>query len=221
MPPRKSAVATWRELATSAVDLLTPIVNHLKEVESRIGEHSKLVSILEAKIEMLNHVQDQYHALFLTDPDRIEPFIDQYDVILEVADSDYPDLDPDDLLGTEAFNEDLAKKGERLDYLRAQVLGKHPNESSFDRYHTATAALEEIKRCAERSGFETLVVGSFKKRHLGERLRLRKKHYKWLRTSEGRAYLRHQAIRRKMHRRKDPVRSKIGRKVAQVYKTGG
>ena len=208
-----------KELADTAVELLTSIRDHLEDlfVRSDLSD-VKLIATLNAKINLLSRTSGRYQTLFLTEPGRIEPFVDQYDVTLAVIDDDQPDWSEEEIYGTKEFREHLVELGEHLDYMRALVLDLPPDESHYREFRSTDTVLASIQQSALRYGF-TVVTG-FEKRSLAERMRRRKHHIRWLRTPAGRAYIHKKVLRLKRHLRKDPKRVKIGKKVATVYKHG-
>jgi hypothetical protein len=208
-----------KELADTAVELLSSIRNHLEDLFVRSDLNDiKLIATLNAKINLLSRTSGRNQILFLTEPDRIEPYVDQYDVTLMVIDDDNPDWSEEEIYGTRDFREHLVELGEHLDYMRTLVLDLPPDESHYRQFRSTDTVLASIQRNALRYGF-TVVMG-FEKRSLAERLRQRKHHIRWLRTPAGRAYIHKKALRLKRHLRKDPKRVKIGRKVSTVYKHG-
>lgn len=82
-------------------------------------------------------------------------------------------------------------------------------------------SLDLVALCEEldKRGIDStsVVVTSMSKRSLGERIIARRRRHKWLRTPEGKAYLRQLARRRHSHHVVDRERSRTARQAARLY----
>lgn len=79
--------------------------------------------------------------------------------------------------------------------------------------------LVELSDELERRGIDSssVVVTSMSKRSLGERIIARRRRHKWLRTPEGKVYLRALLRRRHTHQVLDRERSRTARQAARLY----
>lgn len=81
--------------------------------------------------------------------------------------------------------------------------------------------LDLVALCEEldKRGIDSssVVVTSMSKRSLGERIIARRRRHKWLRTAEGKAYLRELLRRRHRHHQIDRERSRTARQAARLY----
>lgn len=99
-----------------------------------------------------------------------------------------------------------------------QVLATYQQRAYLVRLRAGQASpAEELHEELDRRGLTDKVVVSMTKRSLRERLRSRKLRRKWLRTSEGRAYLRELLRRSHRHHHIDPKRSRTARQTAKLY----
>lgn len=215
------ATNSVKALAKNVVLLFTLMANRVKKIEDKTHLRTNLAAGLLGAVKRIENTDDLDDILNLSADERIETYTNHFDKFLEDAKAEHEELSHTDIFGGDNFDDQLVDIGEKIESLRKKVITEHGRNHDYDFTPNfgrpkATAALAAVQGSLEKSGFETLVVG-FQKKSIGERMRARKQRIKWLRTSEGRSYLRKQKLRKKMHKRKDPKRSKLLRKVAQVY----
>jgi hypothetical protein len=212
--PRKLDVLSieQKQLVKEVINFFSSILTHVRDVSEKAEVKTHLANKLKEAIRRLSTLRDPKSVAQETDPEKLEAIVDEYDDLLEDAKATLVDNGEDDNLEEDELNDQLVGFGERIDRLRSKI---------FPKAHTvagSTMALTSLKRSFDDEGADSLVVTAFQKRPITERLRTRKKRIKWLRTSGGRAYLRKRAMRIRLHKRKDPKRSRLMRKVSTVYK---
>lgn len=210
MPGTESISPDAKQLIKLSTTLLSKLLDHLKKASAKSHEHTSLVARLQSTIEDIKEASDTAEVLALTDTKRLTAYIDQFDSYLESIDDD----EDGETFGSDEFNDELVELGDKIDKLHARI------EQEAHSPVAATQALATLQKGLEGLGFETLFVSAFQKKPIGLRLKMRKKRKLWLRTGAGRQYRRKQMIRRKLHKRKDPKRTRLERKVHQVYKNG-
>ena len=203
-----------KQLVKEVINFFSSILTHVRDVAEKTDVKTHLADKLKEAIRRLSSLKDPKFVAQETDPEKLEAVVDEYDDLLEDAKATLVDDGEDDDLEEDELNDQLVGFGERIDRLWSKV---------FPKAHAVTGgtmALASLKRSLDNEGADSLLVTAFQKRPITERLRTRKKRIKWLRTSGGRAYLRKRAMRIRLHKRKDPKRSRLQRKIATVYKHG-
>jgi hypothetical protein len=214
--PRKPDVLSieQKQLVKEVVNFFSSILTHVRDVTEKADVKSHLADKLKEAIRRLSSLKDPKSVAQETDPEKLEEVVDEYDDLLEDVKATLVDDGEDDDLEEDELNDQLVGFGERIDRLWSKVFPKASPVTG------STMALASLTRTLAEAGADFEIVTSFQKRPITERLRTRKKRIKWLRTSGGRAYLRKRAMRIRLHKRKDPKRSRLQRKIATVYKHG-
>lgn len=212
--------ATEKELVRSTVSLFQDMLEHVNKALAAAKMRSNLPEALKNTIKKLQTVDNVDDLLMLTADERVSWLVDHASRVIDQAAGELEnDEDGDDVIGDDAFLEKLVKRGEAVDNLRDRVLrgaGRNAKHDSTPNFSYASA-LDYLGAQLVAAGANLIIATPFRTKSVGERLRIRKQHARWLKTSAGRAYRRKQALRRKLHKRKDPKRVKLMRQVHNHY----
>jgi hypothetical protein len=208
---------TEKELVKSAISLFQDMLEHVNKAIHAAKMRSNLPAALQNAIKKLQNCDNVDDLLMLTSDERVSWLCDHAD---DLIDSASEDVDDDSLIGDDAFLDKLVKRGEAIDDLRTKVLkaaGRNVKHDATTNFAYSTV-LDFLDAKLVAANCETVIVGGpFHMKSIGERMRARKLHARWLKTSAGRTYRRKQALRKKLHKRKDPKRVKLMRQVHNRY----
>lgn len=212
--------ATEKELVKSSIGLFQDMLEHVNKALTAAKLRSNLPESLKQTIKKLSAVDNVDDLLMLTADERVSWLIDHASRVIDQAAGELEsDEDGDDVIGDDAWLDRLVKRGEAIDATRMRVLraaGRNAKHDSTPNLSYASA-LDYLGAQLVAAGADLIIATPFKTKSVGERLRIRKQHARWLKTSAGRAYRRKQALRRKLHKRKDPKRVKLMRQVHNRY----
>jgi hypothetical protein len=212
--------ATEKELAKSTISLFQDMLEHVNKALAAAKLRSNLPEALKNTIKKLQTVSTVDDLLMLTADERVSWLIDHASRVIDQAAGELEnDDDGDAVIGDDAYLDRLAKRGEIIDNLRDKVLrgaGRNAKHDSTPNFSYASA-LDYLGAQLVAARANLIIATPFRTKSVGERMRIRKQHARWLKTSAGRAYRRKQALRRKLHKRVDPKRSKLMRQVHQRY----
>jgi hypothetical protein len=209
---------TAKLLVKQTVELFTMMKKQAEQATTLAKIRSNLPASLEASIKKLEKATEVDDILTVTSDERVSWLCDHFDDLLEDAASDVGENLHDRIMGDDRFAEKLEKLGENIDSLRTKLVKEYGRNEEFD--HTSNfsyaSALDYLDAALVAASYDTVIVG-FRLKSISERMQARKKRARWLKTSSGRAYLRKRALRRKLHKRVDPKRSRLMKQVAKRY----
>lgn len=212
--------ATEKELVKSSIGLFQDMLEHVNKALTAAKLRSNLPEALKQTIKKLSAVDNVDDLLMLTADERVSWLIDHASRVIDQAAGELEnDDDGDDVIGDDAWLDRLVKRGEAIDALRLRVLraaGRNVKHDATPNLSYASA-LDYLGAQLVAAGADLVIATPFRTKSVGERLRIRKQHARWLKTSAGRTYRRKQAMRRKLHKRKDPKRVKLMRQVHKRY----
>jgi hypothetical protein len=212
--------ATEKELVRSSIGLFQDMLEHVNKALTAAKLRSNLPESLKQTIKKLSTVDNVDDLLMLTADERVSWLIDHASRVIDQAAGELEnDDDGDDVIGDDAWLDRLVKRGEAIDAVRLKVLRAAGRNAKHDVTPNLSyaSALDYLGAQLVAAGADLIVATPFRTKSVGERLRIRKQHARWLKTSAGRAYRRKQALRRKLHKRKDPKRVKLMRQVHNRY----